>query len=302
MIYSCLWIDHRHLLSIWAHVFLCQHLCDASCTTTHCYALQHTAMHCNIVCETSKISVSQREIGYAYCCIFFTTSAGQAGKCGELSKIIQSTCSHLSACLLASTHVRRVMYDNTLQHTATHCNTASYCNVLHYSAPRRRRGAVLQRVKSRMEYPETPYREAPIPLPSGVNLTRPKPGPSTASWSSATVSASSGRAFAFQGGSCTFTEPTARVSGICAGIRLDSSTDIGSGPCMRAAGSSCMQSQGPRLLSWRGLVWLELRLFAAISFTGIYMGGMTRALWHQVLPSFSGLVSTRETRRWWCLS
>jgi len=144
MIYSCLWIDHRHLLSIWAHVFLCQHLCDASCTTTHCYALQHTATHCNIVCETSKISVSQREIGYAYCCIFFTTSAGQAGKCGELSKIIQSTCSHLSACLLASTHVRRVMYDNTLQHTATHCNTASYCNALHYSAPRRRRGAVLQ--------------------------------------------------------------------------------------------------------------------------------------------------------------
>jgi len=139
-------------------------MCDVLCTTTHCNTLQHT--------------VTQRHTATYY--ITVLQEGGEARYCNTL----QRTATHCSTATLQRTTLL-CSKKAARRCTATHCNalqhTATHCNVLHYSAPRRRRGAVLQRVKSRMEYPETPYREAPIPLPSGVNLTRPKPGPSTAS-------------------------------------------------------------------------------------------------------------------------
>ena len=124
----------------------------ATCTVTHCNALQRTATHCNalqtllqstIVCNTLQHTATHCDTLWhamthcnALCCTVkqcntlhytaahCTTLQHTAAHCNTL----QHTATHCNTLQHTATHPYMATHGNTRQHTATHCNILHYQN------------------------------------------------------------------------------------------------------------------------------------------------------------------------------
>ena len=106
-------------------------------TATHCNTLQHTASHCNILqhsaihCNNLQQPLQHTATTHTLQQHTHTTTCTRRQAQGDSVQAARST--HTLSCLRCHSLPLTASQRNTLQHTATHCNT--HCNTLQHTAP-----------------------------------------------------------------------------------------------------------------------------------------------------------------------